>query len=247
MVRRTRGPVMKRTSFTLVRFNGQEFFQSESSALASATQGLNLQPCAVKFFIFILWLPFGCASTHLAAVRENFEYARKWFNDIIADTSRHFSARGTLWGDSMDYPASLWDMTWVIIWMVEEKIEKIYNSSYNSCVIHLLQAEKKQRSREKKPCRALGALARIIPYSVNCCYSTYCFRIRVQDCTRLYNLPALYCITYSPDRNLRGGKEFSLHIILLKDLIIKARRIVLHILYRVGHHDDPCPILLVWR
>lgn len=46
--------------------------------------------------------------------------------------------------------------------MVEEKIEKIekiYKLSYNSCVIHLLQAEKKQRSRGKKPRRALGALA----------------------------------------------------------------------------------------
>lgn len=136
-------------------------------------------------------------------------------------------------------------MTWVIIYMVEEKLKKFISCHTTHVSSIYFRLKRSNRSREKKPCRALGALARIIPYSVNCCYSTYCFRIRVQHCTTLYNFPALYCLTYNPDRNLRGGKEFSLHIILLKDLIIKARRIVVHILYRVGHHDDPCPILLV--
>lgn len=44
--------------------------------------------------IFIFWLPFFFVRIHLVAVRENFEYARKWFNDIIADTRRYFSAEG---------------------------------------------------------------------------------------------------------------------------------------------------------
>jgi hypothetical protein len=81
--------------------NGEEFFQSESSVFANEGNVIFSHALWICFFDFIVDYifrpyPLSYSSRKLRA--------GKWFNDIIMDTRRHFSAQG---GDLMDNPTYL--------------------------------------------------------------------------------------------------------------------------------------------